>query len=283
MRVFLVIFPVLSLLLDVRSTEGQMSVPVLIDSGSALTFAETLYQERKYYSAITEYKRYIFHYPEADEVNFARLRIGLAYKQGKRWDNARVWLGEARGAELLSAQLAIAEIYLAQRQLVMAEYVFAQLLGQIHSNSERARVRFERAKIYLNAFEFEKAMEEFEEIGTVYSETLEGRKARLFARKIAVNQVIPYRSPRVAKVLSSILPGGGQIYAGQIKDGFNAALLNALLGFMTFRAIHTKSYLTGTWLGLMVWPRYYLGNVNNAGKAAMSFNRRIRVDYVKSL
>ncbi|MFN0213639.1 MAG: hypothetical protein ACKVT2_05235 [Saprospiraceae bacterium] len=74
------------------------------------------------------------------------------------------------------------------------------------------------------------------------------------------------KSPKTARLLSLILPGAGQFYAGDIKNGINSLLLNALLGywFVTTGISYTFVDAAATvspWLF-----RYYGGGVRRAGE-----------------
>ena len=84
----------------------------------------------------------------------------------------------------------------------------------------------------------------------------------------------PRKSGSVAKILSTILPGSGQIYANNWTDGFNALILNGLFGYTSFSVAKSGNYRDASFLTLFLWMRYYLGNRNNAKKIAYQVNRK---------
>ena len=49
-------------------------------------FAESLFQQGDFFRAITEYKRFIFFYPEDDLVEDSFFRIGESYFRAGRWE-----------------------------------------------------------------------------------------------------------------------------------------------------------------------------------------------------
>ncbi|HOP35573.1 MAG TPA: tetratricopeptide repeat protein, partial [Syntrophales bacterium] len=52
-------------------------------------FAESLFEEKDYFRAITEYKRFLFLYPEDEgRVELSRFRIGECYMRAERWEEA---------------------------------------------------------------------------------------------------------------------------------------------------------------------------------------------------
>jgi len=74
--------------------------------------------------------------------------------------------------------------------------------------------------------------------------------------------------PKTAKVLSIILPGLGQLYAGDIKNGINSFLLT---GGLIALGINTAINLTllDALMSVAPWfQRYYLGGYNRAEKIA---------------
>jgi len=71
--------------LPVYSYPGQA---VLLDPDRQFQFAEQYFQKGEYYRAIGEYERYIYFFPEAEGVELARYKIGLAYLRGERYEGA---------------------------------------------------------------------------------------------------------------------------------------------------------------------------------------------------
>jgi len=70
--------------------------------------------------------------------------------------------------------------------------------------------------------------------------------------------------PNRAKWMSFIVPGLGQFYSGNIKNGLNSLILNGLLIYFTIELSITYTVIdaflaTGPWI-----QRYYLGGTNNA-------------------
>lgn len=87
-----------------------------------------------------------------------------------------------------------------------------------------------------------------------------------FERLMRQAERVSRKSPRTARILSTILPGAGQFYAGDIKNGINSLLLNALLGYwfvatgVSFTFVDAAATVT-PWLF-----RYYGGGIRRAGE-----------------
>jgi tetratricopeptide (TPR) repeat protein len=87
-----------------------------------------------------------------------------------------------------------------------------------------------------------------------------------FERLMRQAEWVSRKSPKTARILSTFLPGAGQFYAGDIKNGINSLLLNALLGYwfvatgVSFTFVDAAATVT-PWLF-----RYYGGGIRRAGE-----------------
>ena len=75
--------------------------------------------------------------------------------------------------------------------------------------------------------------------------------------------------PKVAKILSVLLPGAGQFYCGDIKNGLNSLLLNS--AFVILFMVTAQNYsLFDAFISVFPWfERYYIGGVQHADKIAL--------------
>jgi len=87
-----------------------------------------------------------------------------------------------------------------------------------------------------------------------------------FERLMRQAERVSRKSPKTARILSMILPGAGQFYAGDIKNGINSLLLNGLLGYwfvatgISYTFVDAAATVT-PWLF-----RYYGGGIRRAGE-----------------
>lgn len=79
---------------------------------------------------------------------------------------------------------------------------------------------------------------------------------------------IKHPNPKIARTLSLILPGTGQFYAGDLKNGLNSLLLTG--GFITVGFIVAVNYsLLDSFVSVIPWiQRYYIGGFKRAGTIA---------------
>jgi len=87
-----------------------------------------------------------------------------------------------------------------------------------------------------------------------------------------INQLIGYfdskklhrPNPKLAYWLSVVLPGSGQFYSGDFKNGLNSLILSTGLAIMTYEMALSKSIIDALFTVFPWWQRYYMGGYNSA-------------------
>ena len=220
-----------------------------------------------YEAAITEYKRFLFFHPDDIQAAAVYQKIGYAYREQGLWQNAIIAM---RNAVLHASEKDTKSEYrlnLAVTLIASKNYDLARLelikvtvdnpFGQLYQ-----RALFLQAVAFIYQFRWEEARAVIQDY--ISDETLDS----LFGK--AIN--LPQKSIRIAKVLSSILPGTGQFYAGNLKGGLNALILNGALGYVAVDGILDQNYVDAFMWGYYILFRYYRGNVFRAGQSAGDFN-----------
>ncbi|MDE0554735.1 MAG: tetratricopeptide repeat protein [Candidatus Poribacteria bacterium] len=234
-----------------------------------LSLGERLFTQGNYDAAITEYKRFLFFHPDDERMGEVYHNIGLAYRAQGLWTEAVTALRIAIHHAADDASKSEYQLTLAVTLIVMQDYDLAQLeLIKVTLRSPSAllyrRALFLRAVAYIYQFRWDEAREVLKNWST------DERLDKLF--NAAINT--PQKSVSVARILSTILPGAGQIYAGNWRSGLNALFLNGAVGFLTVDAALDGYYSDALlWGGLVFW-RYYRGNTFRAGETAEQFNQQ---------
>lgn len=70
---------------------------------------------------------------------------------------------------------------------------------------------------------------------------------------------IDRKNPRAARILSMVLPGAGQFYAGDIKNGLNSLMLNALLAYWFVATAQGYSFFDASFTVMPWFFRYHAG------------------------
>jgi tetratricopeptide (TPR) repeat protein len=131
------------------------------------------------------------------------------------------------------------------------------------------------ALTYFGLEEFENSKLNFEKAFPSEKDEIE----QLFKKNGKISRI----SPKAARILSLILPGLGQIYAGDVKDGLNSFLLTS--GFLAL-AVYTGYTYTIFEAIVSVFPwyqRYYIGGLKNAGLMAERKKEEKRAEIFQQL
>jgi hypothetical protein len=101
------------------------------------------------------------------------------------------------------------------------------------------------------------------------------RDTILSARRIITEHETGSRtSPTKAKIMSGFCPGLGQAYAGHWSHAVNAVVVSGLTGWYLERAVRTESYTEASLVALPLFLRYYIGNIQQAGRDATDANAK---------
>ena len=255
-------------------------------SDPALDLGDRFFILGDYDAAITEYKRFLFFdvdHPQVAEVQF---KIGLAYR-------AQEWWAEAVEAMIAAVQLTTETELQAEKRVELAVTLIAtgaydlalvELIKvdmQSQSARLRQRARFLRGVAYLYQFKWEQARSVFQAYFNEIPNTVRiaAEIDALFSE--AIN--LPHKSEKTAQLLSTFLPGLGQTYAGDWKNGLNALLLNGVLGYITLDAAIERDYDDALLSFSFLFYRYYLGNRYRAAEAAQAFNDRENRRHVEKI
>ena len=246
-------------------------------SDPALELGDHLFALGDYDAAITEYKRFLFFNADDPRVDEVQFKIGLAYRAQKWWMEAAeamiAAIQRTTETELQverRVELAVTLIASGAYDLALVELIKVDMQSQ--SAQLRQRARFLRGVAYLYQFKWEQARSVFQ----AYFDEIPnaaGTAAEIDSLFLdALNR--SQKSEKAARLLSTFLPGLGQTYAGDWKNGLNALLLNGVLGYITLDAVIERDYDDALLSFFFLFYRYYSGNRYRAAEAAQTFNDR---------
>ena len=219
-----------------------------------LPLGEHLFAQGNYDAAITEYKRFLYFHPSDERIGEVYYNIGLAYRAQGLWTEAATSLRTAThlatDTEAKSEyQLELAVTLIAAQDYDLARLELVKVTMRPLPTQLYRRALFLQAVAYLYQFRWEDARESLRNYIT------DERLDILF--EAATD--IPLKSEKVARVLSTILPGAGQVYAGDWRGGLNALLLNGVLGVLAVDFVLDGYYIDAGLWGVFIFWRYYRG------------------------
>lgn len=250
-----------------------LSTPILADP--ALDLADYLFDRKSYDEAITEYTRYIYFNPSGDNLVFAYKQIGHAYKNNRLWENAVESFRNAVVAapdDSVSAELKIdiGVIYIASGNHNLAEALLLKLAYFGKYENIKAKASFYLCINMIYKYKWQEAQMAY----TNYKKYTSANTSRIFLSDSLFEAVADtkYKSPRLAKTISTFIPGGGQIYTGKRLDGLNALVINGGLGYLLGNSLVDGNYSDAILNYFMLFLRYYRGNRHNAELLANEYN-----------
>lgn len=248
--------------------------PERADGQTLFSFADHLFESGDYYRAITEYERFIFHYPQDPGVPRARLRIGLSYQRGGKWGQAEEELEgvirDYKGTDTeVLAQWELGETFYQSGRFLRAAAQYKKFSGDFSNANLSRRAPMRIAWCYVRTGEYtdaEAALSQMDKVNPSYD------LSRGFLREIEGLGRLPRKSPALAGSLSAVVPGTGQFYAGRYMDGAAALLLNAAFVFGAVEAFTHKLYGT---FGILLFfeTGWYGGNIYSAVSSTYKYNR----------
>ena len=250
-------------------------------------YAEHLFDQRAYRSAILEYKRLLFYYPDMPEADLARYRIGLSYyHQGNR-ELARQKFQEVmqkfpNSPLNLQAQLMLGRTHFDAKNYSTARSTFFSIVSADAGGETAAQARYLRGWCYIHERAWFKSITEFRIVQQLQPDTPLSQISDQLAEVTYANTPLPFKSPRLAAWMSTFLPGTGQIYAGKLESGLISGAVNAAVCYLLVDSILDERYVDAVGICL-VGSRFYWHNRVNARECTIEHNRRLEADFIRQL
>jgi len=255
-----------------------------IDENLQMELADHFFREGDYYRAITEYKRFLFFFPQSLRAEEALWKTAKSYFNGKKWDEAlsacdnlvrkfphSLWVNEA----LHLKGLAFSE----KKEYSQARYFFEKVKEISPGTPIYDEAQMQIAVTYMKEEKWKEAADEFRKINRnskLYP------KGEHFAQGLDRIHEIPQKSPVAAGVLAALLPGAGHVYCERYRDASIAFLLNGAFIWGMVEAFEHQNYVVG---GILTFFElgWYSGNVYSAVSSAHKYNRKKKQEYLDYL
>lgn len=236
----------------------------------ALSLADSFAEHGYYYEAVTEYKRHLF--LQGDTVDGdVYSRLGLSYFYTGEWGKAKV---NYQKAMLMTDddslrddyQMQLSACMMGQEENKSAEIELLKIQAFSAFPSMRCRASLLLAVCRVKLGKWDEAKRD---LGVYLDDSSSIDSLFNGIRKTM------YRSPEKARLLSIILPGAGQMYAGDYINSLNAFGLNGLLLYLMLHSLVNREYQDALISFLPLVQRYYKGNYYNAEQICKRRNEQI--------
>lgn len=242
------------------------------DVKQVMPFAELLQQKHNYAEAIVEYNRAVFLGAENQEILFKNIadcyfRLGNYTLAEQFYDKAYF----SSQNDSLSNEIILSKAY---SQLLHSDFLFAKSelysIDTVYNTDQHKRLLFLMAFSEFGSENYDNSRKLFHRLAGISESSSVEEVDNQFDTFL---KYAHSRRPKKVEIMSYIIPGSGQCYVSEWKDGINSfalvgGLLYGLYKFSTFYAPIDGLLLFGPWI-----QRYYQGGAEKANKLAI---RRIQ-------
>ena len=248
------------------------------NADNLLGFAQSLFREGDYLNAVHEYQRYLFLYPGTVEADFVQLHIAAAYQNMGRLDAAIEAYQSLIQNHPQSPFIERARSNIAQCQLLSGNQATSitslrQFLSDYPESELAPRAQFIIGTIYMDKKDWTAAAREWQQVQTKYSQTPFAEMSDQLIRMARQAESLPLRSPSTAGLLSTFLPGLGQIYSGRYSDGVYSLFVVGATAAGTAHYIDQERYEVAIPVGI-IGLFFYVNSIYDSLRLAKVFNHQ---------
>lgn len=246
-------------------------------------FANQLVKERDYFRAISIFKDLAFFSNDKDSIIRYKSMIGKCYQFSKKYELSINYYSNILSNYELSndlknkflLNLSVNYIGLnvpAQAIFYVEESIKTDSTGFSHFIMGISKSRLGKWREASNYFEKSSVL--------THNQSVQ-KKAQEYSTSILKGKKLPYKSPFVASLLSSVVPGAGQFYSQHFFDSFQAFAFVTAFAFGSYLAFqHEKgksnsSYIL-TGLSISLTSLFHIANIVGANKTAIYRNNRTK-------
>jgi TM2 domain-containing membrane protein YozV len=254
MNKLFLLFIHISLVIQAQSL-NELHSPVYIRE-----FADHLFFEKDYLRSIYEYEK-LLKYLHNDTIEF---KVALAYQTIKRYDLA---LEKFRKINKESIFFNMSEIEYYKTLLISGRY---EKLQTTLINKEE---NFQRLLYLSYLFTYDKLPDQQQFVSSFPVNQQESILNFYNQKKDP-----PYKSSFLSGLMSSIIPGSGKIYLGELGDGITAFLAASIFAFLSYDNFSHNHKFRG-WLFSGIGFFFYAGNIYGSVSSAQIYNARVDYEY----
>jgi tetratricopeptide (TPR) repeat protein len=269
----LIVFPVL--------LSAQEGIETILATAKQLS-SDGLHEE-----AIIEYRRAIFFGSTKSVRAESYYLMGTEYRKLEQWDKAEQAFEQSlmiveNESLKTEATLALASTYILSNKPSLALLTLIPLLQEKNSGSFFKQAALLSIVAEANQQHWQQATSLVNELKEQEKEFPDSTILQLRSVLSEAEHAEPI-DPEKAKMLSTILPGAGQFYAGDVKNGLHAFALNGINFWVVINNLLQADYVSAALYAVLVTERYYAGNRYHAEEIAIKANQTAQTHFTKSI
>jgi outer membrane protein assembly factor BamD (BamD/ComL family) len=253
---------------------------ILLTEEMQLKVADAFMEEREYYRAITEYKKFVILFPASDKADYAFFKEGMAYYHGEEYEASARTLAGLREKFPESDYAPEAQYFQGVGYWKLKHHAEAktalEAVQASYPDSKYAPLALlADAMLALDQDNASAGRQDLEKLVQAYPDCPASLRAKEVFRLLDHYESLPRKSETLAGIMSAVVPGSGYIYAEHYGDGITAFLINTLAIAGTVTAVYHENYAVAGIVGGIGLP-FYLGNIYGSANAAKKWNIAVR-------
>ena len=255
-------------------------ISVSISQINPVDLARLYYNEGNYLESINEYKRYLFFNKNPVDKPAILIELYKSYQAIENWKNA---FETIEMAYLASDDSTKDRIYIDKALMLIS-------IGEL----QKSEIILTKISTFTKYDKIKRESYYWLGLGNLYSykwsaaknnmKKYYGEPHRQYIDSIFSDaDKLDFKSPKRARILSLFVPGLGQIYSKDYKNGFNSLIINSITSYFLLNSIINKNYFESLIIYFTAFERYYQGSRSNAELIANNYNQKISKQFSESL
>lgn len=253
-------------------------------ASNVLRFADHLYQEKDYIRAAGEYYRYLFSsdtFPSnSDSIYY---RIAACFKNGGNYVKAVDFFMKAAQESgdpdlVSSAHFNIGKGYSSINDYKRSNNYIDQHIDDLKAGPIQKKMRQLKVANYLYIADWQQADE------LLQSENDADTTTNLLKRFTAEGLSLPRKSPVLAGIFSTIIPGSGKLYTHRFYEGMQSFFTIGIMGWQSYDGFESGgvSSFKG-WVFGVIGGLFYLGNIYGSVVGAEIYNEEQENKHIEKI
>jgi len=268
---------------------GIACIPVSTFAQSEMEYANWLFSEQDFFRAITEYKKLFYYSKDMDTKNECLLKISKAYlksnkfKSSIRYSSALINQPNLSVQQISKANNVIGLSYYGLKVLSMAEDYFRKT-----DNSDTTGFSlFYLASIDVEKYRYKDASLKYFNIYQNYPKSEVAELSKQLSNDVLKGYEVKSKNSYLTALLSTIIPGSGQIYCNHYYDGIQAFLYVSTFVFATYASYKydnkfNNNYVN-TYIAISITSLFHIGNIIGAQRTASYYNLKHKQKFLNQI
>lgn len=265
-------------------THAYGAKQLVIEQDRQFDFAAHLFSTQEYESAAAEYERFVYFFPDSSRVDEAKYMAGMGFFKAGQWEKAKKRFNTLAfpfkdTAISASAYFMLSRCHLQMGRPHQAAADLRNLIALTAKDPVKERACYELGWIHIDSGLFDTLPDCFNTMGV---DKKQAYKIDRLMPVLSGSDDLEYKNPKLAGILSGIVPGSGQLYIERPRDALTAFLVNAGLILAAYTAFDDDNDALGSVISFVEFG-FYAGNIYGAASGAHKYNKNLKNRYIKYL